>query len=294
LGSSPEVQRLVGYLKERLGFSSARRECLVCSSPKIAQGVAADREGSWLAFFCKECAPHLTVRSNAQVPVRWPVALSGNHSTRLNMLPIYKRCHSCRRFATFGMPPEPGVCKRREIHCKIHKTEAEVDVVHRPRLCQHWEGCTRRPSFNVAGSLTPKFCKLHRLEEHVDVIHHRRCKWRGGGGNAERCHRSPLFGSKGRTEASWCGLHRAKTNVFIGRCKCRHSGCAETACFGNITDGQVVHCTHHRSPGEVDLVSIPFQQEHSGSVRQKVKKARPKIPIGLHPPLSLDPPTSAS
>ena len=42
----------------------------ICTFSKTAlrQGVsAAALHGSWVAFFCKECAPHLAVRKNAQV-----------------------------------------------------------------------------------------------------------------------------------------------------------------------------------------------------------------------------------
>ena len=44
------------------------RTCWVCKSHSVFQGVASDvQDGDWVAFFCKKCAPHLSVRRNAQV-----------------------------------------------------------------------------------------------------------------------------------------------------------------------------------------------------------------------------------
>jgi hypothetical protein len=169
------------------------RTCMICTTSTVVQGVAADhQDGKWIAFFCKNCAPHLSVRNNAQVPVEWPDTSGSTNATgRFSMLPLYKRCRKCRRFATFG----PQSDKRKELHCKIHKEEGEVDVVHK-KLCEHFEGCTMRPSFSLPGDRFPRFCLLHKQAEHVDVAHVPRCRWRGGEGNKLRCPRVPLYGSK--------------------------------------------------------------------------------------------------
>ena len=48
------------------------RVCMNCASLQVVQGVSAAKlQGRWVAFFCKHCAPHLSVRNNAQVPVVW-------------------------------------------------------------------------------------------------------------------------------------------------------------------------------------------------------------------------------
>ena len=48
------------------------RRCMNCASTQVVQGVSAAKlQGRWVAFFCKHCAPHLSVRNNAQVPVMW-------------------------------------------------------------------------------------------------------------------------------------------------------------------------------------------------------------------------------
>lgn len=286
--------RIARYLLVRLRESIVIRECLVCFSTSIVQGVAAERKGNWVAFFCTKCAPHLSVRRISQVPVRWPALLTGNESIRLSMIPLYKRCHSCRRYATFA---PVGIKARREIHCKMHKLEDEIDVVHRLRKCQHWEGCTSRPSFATKGSSKPKFCKEHRAEDHVDVIHHRRCKWRGGEKNRLRCSRAPLFGSKGRRHAVWCAEHRFKTSIFLAQSKCNAQSCSETAYFGNWTDGVCRHCKLHSDPCEVDVVSTPFQLEsiRGRGGRHVVKRVMVIPPTAsiLHPPYSLDTPFMA-
>jgi hypothetical protein len=118
------------------------RKCMYCQETMVVQGVsAAALNGSWVAFFCRECAPHLSVRKNAQVPVTWG-AEANETLGLLTMLPLYKRCRRCRRWATWGPKTHP----RRALHCKAHKLPLEEDVVHRRHLCQA-ENCTRRPSF---------------------------------------------------------------------------------------------------------------------------------------------------
>ncbi|KAJ1489891.1 hypothetical protein T484DRAFT_1778743 [Baffinella frigidus] len=72
------------------------RKCMYdrmnCQDALAVQGVsAAALNGSWVAFFCKECAPHLAVRKNAQVPVTWG-AEANETLGLLTMLPLYKRC----------------------------------------------------------------------------------------------------------------------------------------------------------------------------------------------------------
>jgi hypothetical protein len=187
-----ESRNLIPH-EEMLRAAAVSRTCMICTSSSVVQGVAADSmDGKWVAFFCKSCAPHLSVRKNAQVPVQWPDADGNTNGTGLfSMLPLYKRCKKCRRFATFGPDTKP----RKELHCKLHKEDGEVDVVHR-KLCEHFEGCTLRPSFSLPGDRFARFCFLHKHADHIDVAHILRCQWRGGEGNKLRCPRVPLYGSK--------------------------------------------------------------------------------------------------
>lgn len=169
------------------------RLCNTCSSPSVIQGVAADHIGGrWIAFFCKHCAPRLGVRQNAQVPVQWPTPNNAtgekNESAKYTMLPLYKRCRKCRRYATYG--PPLGV--RKCMHCRLHMMPGEIDVIHR-KLCQHTEGCTLRPCFSLPGDTMARFCMAHRDKQHVDVVHEGRCRWRGF--LNERCRKRPIFGT---------------------------------------------------------------------------------------------------
>lgn len=50
-------------------------------------------------------------------------AIGANESS-LTMLPLYKRCLRCRRFATYGIPGP----YRRARHCKAHQTPSDKDV----------------------------------------------------------------------------------------------------------------------------------------------------------------------
>ena len=93
------------------------RVCMNCAGPLVVQGVSAAKlQGKWVAFFCKHCAPHLSVRNNAQVPVTW-TGPTANITGDLTMLPLYKRCRRCRRWATFGPSGPVGVKRHITYDC---------------------------------------------------------------------------------------------------------------------------------------------------------------------------------
>ncbi len=45
------------------------RICWICKRGSVFQGIASDdKDGDWVAFFCKRCVPHLSVRRSTQAP----------------------------------------------------------------------------------------------------------------------------------------------------------------------------------------------------------------------------------
>eukprot|EP00288_Rhodomonas_lens_P008506 CAMPEP_0177721248 /NCGR_PEP_ID=MMETSP0484_2-20121128/17045_1 /TAXON_ID=354590 /ORGANISM="Rhodomonas lens, Strain RHODO" /LENGTH=359 /DNA_ID=CAMNT_0019233539 /DNA_START=82 /DNA_END=1161 /DNA_ORIENTATION=+ len=186
------------------------RSCSACGDKKVKQGIASGSlNGTWVAFFCKKCAPHLSVRQQGQVPVSLESSLIspalaeaiGANESSLTMLPLYKRCLRCRRFATYGIPGP----YRRARHCKAHQTPSDKDVVHR-RLCQHADGCTLRPSFGDPSDLLPRFCRKHtRGSAQVNIVH-MRC--RGPMPRGQRCLNPPKFGGPNDPSPTRCEQHR--------------------------------------------------------------------------------------
>mmetsp|Transcript_12992 Transcript_12992/g.25942 ORF Transcript_12992/g.25942 Transcript_12992/m.25942 type:complete len:421 (+) Transcript_12992:267-1529(+) len=189
------------------------RACSSCGDSRVKQGISsAVMNGVWVAFFCKTCAPHLSVRHHGQVPVSLsqnrlsPAPIHGGNES-LTMLPLYKRCFRCRRWATFGIPGPV----RRVRHCKEHASPSDKDVVHK-RLCQHKEGCKLRPVFGRRADRLPSFCRKHRLNTHVDIVH-LRCRARLP--NRQRCIQPPVFGHPSDSSPTRCWLHKESHHVTV-------------------------------------------------------------------------------
>ena len=52
------------------GMDADVRACWICMRGAVFQGIASDHEdGRWVAFFCKNCVPHLSVRHATRVLV---------------------------------------------------------------------------------------------------------------------------------------------------------------------------------------------------------------------------------
>jgi hypothetical protein len=171
----------------------AERTCMNCAATRVVQGVSAARlQGQWVAFFCKHCAPHLSVRNHAQVPVVW-TGPAANMTGELTMLPLYKRCRRCRRWATFGVKGASGERRGVKLHCRAHAPPSQVPV-HR-RVCAA-ANCTKRPSFAAVGDSLPLRCKTHKLLTDMDVTHSRCRHSEIQEGVRVRCWRMPTYGYK--------------------------------------------------------------------------------------------------
>ena len=235
-----------------------QRVCMNCGGERVVQGVSAAKlGGKWVAYFCKHCAPHLSVRNNAQVPVTW-TGPTANITGDLTMLPLYKRCQRCRKWATFG-PPGPRGVKR---HCHSHAIASEVPV-HR-RKCEAPE-CKKRPSFAPVGDSLPLRCATHKRTRDMDVSHSRCLHRDFKGSTTIRCWRTPTYGFKdSKTDASgkrtgppgggapqMCWEHKSvdMVQVFVG--KCRHKGCSDAPLYARPAERKLSFCEKHRREGDV-------------------------------------------
>ena len=235
-----------------------RRICMNCGGQLVVQGVSAAKLGGlWVAFFCKHCAPHLSVRNNAQVPVTW-TGPTANITGDLTMLPLYKRCQRCRKWATFGPPGARGV----KLHCRSHALESDVPV-HR-RKCEAPD-CKKRPSFAPVGDSIPLRCASHKHSSDMDVSHSRCLHRESKGTTSIRCWRTPTYGYKeahkgasakraggaGGGVPQMCWEHKSAdmVQVFVGTC--RHKGCTAAPLYARPAERKLSFCGQHRREGDV-------------------------------------------
>ena len=251
------------------------RQCMNCGGPQVVQGVSAAKlQGRWVAFFCRHCSPHLSVRNNAQVPVTW-TGPAANITGDLTMLPLYKRCRRCRRWATFGTATAGGPASKR--HCKMHAPPGERPV-HR-RACEA-QNCTKRPSYAAVGAQLPLRCAAHKLKSDMDICHSR-CLHRdkSEGGTTRRCWRVPTYGYKEWREGlskfgresrfgggaaapgvpQLCWQHKAQGMEKVVTIVCRQPGCSSIALYARPTERKLFYCEAHRRDGD------EFQGEHEAS-----------------------------
>uniref|UniRef100_A0A7S4KBH4 Uncharacterized protein n=1 Tax=Guillardia theta TaxID=55529 RepID=A0A7S4KBH4_GUITH len=244
---------------------SKGRVCVGCSDSKIVQGISAENlDGKWIAFYCKHCAPHLSVRKGAQVPVQWPGISS--RTGQLTMLPLYKRCFDCRRFATYG---EPGPVRRTK-HCKLHALPTEVDVVHK-RKCDH-QGCPLRATYSKPGAIHPTKCSKHKENDYVDVVH-QRCRYKPpGGGRQSGCANFPLYGMKTDSTARMCWQHREPGMILLFNMRCRYPLCQRKPTHGKPTDKITTCCEEHKGPEDIRMNSLFVAKETSGLTRDTPRR----------------------
>lgn len=235
------------------------RVCMNCAGSQVVQGISAAKlKGVWVAFFCRQCSPHLSVRNNAQVPVMW-TGPTANITGDLTMLPLYKRCRRCRRWAGFGPPGVRGV-KR---HCRSHAPPSEVPV-HR-RECGA-PGCKKRPSFAAVGEGLPLRCAMHKTRSDMDVSHSR-CIYRTvKDGASVRCWRVPTYGFKqgrsgGQTRSGksldgtgiprMCWEHTSEGMVQVLFGKCRQKDCKSHPIYARPAERKLSYCKEHHRDGDV-------------------------------------------
>ncbi|CAN0441025.1 unnamed protein product, partial [Scytosiphon promiscuus] len=111
-----------------------------------------------------------------------------------------------------------------------------VDVCS--RQCSY-ESCRKRPTFNIAGSMTASYCKQHAGDGMVDV-RSKRC-------SHDACSRIPLWGVLSVGSGSVCADHKGDLptgQVINFRVKCKVVGCSKMSRWG-IAGEQPTRCPEH-------------------------------------------------
>lgn len=134
-------------------------------------------------------------------------------------------------------------------HCKTHKEDGMVDVVH--KRCQYI-GCNKRPNFGHDGlSRNAIYCKIHKEDGMVDIMN-KRCLHTG-------CNKQPHYGLKdGRSkDAIYCTIHKKDGMVDISHKKCIHTECTKIPIYGPVGGSRkdAVYCKTHKEVRMVDVVN---------------------------------------
>eukprot|EP00960_Hanusia_phi_P033566 750516-Hanusia_phi.AAC.1 len=157
---------------------------------------------------------------------------------------LHGRCLQCTRSAVFGQPAsmrsKPLSLRSPPTHCKLHRLEGEVDVVH--AVCEV-VGCNKQSVYGEDGE-SPMRCSQHK-EQGDTSFGKKTCKQPG-------CPRTPSFGDPKDRKAVCCAKHRAPGHVALRTSKCLFASCSKVPSYGK-EGGKPVFCASHRGPEHVDL-----------------------------------------
>ncbi|CAN0041536.1 unnamed protein product [Pylaiella littoralis] len=118
-----------------------------------------------------------------------------------------------------------------------------VDVKN--KRCTH-RGCTKQPSYGVAGTKTAEFCSGHAKGGMVNVFK-KKCTHRG-------CTKRPSYGVAGTKTAEFCSEHTTDGMVDVCKKRCSQPGCTTLPRFG-VSGGIRTFCARHAEGGMVDVTA---------------------------------------
>ena len=122
-------------------------------------------------------------------------------------------------------------------YCTQHAPDGMVNV--RYRLCTT-EGCSKIPSFRMAGTKTAEYCTQHAPGGMANV---RNIKC-----TTEGCGKEPSFGVAGTKMAKYCTQHAPDGMVNVMRKMCTTKGSGLMCSFGVADTKTAEHCVQHNVP----------------------------------------------
>eukprot|EP00903_Cladosiphon_okamuranus_P013020 g12148.t1 len=115
-----------------------------------------------------------------------------------------------------------------------------IDLVD--KKCAH-PGCTKRPSFGLAGTNKREFCTEHGKEGMIHLIS-KKCAHQG-------CIAQPLYGVAGSKKREFCSKRAKQGMVDLHRKKCAQLDCSKYPSFGLVGTKKRVVCREHAEDGMV-------------------------------------------
>lgn len=156
-----------------------------------------------------------------------------------------RRCETCGKHATFGLPNE-----RKRQWCGAHKPDGAEDLATRRCEC-----CSKAAAFGLPHERKRRWCKAHAVEGAVDVAT-KRC---------ERCDTIAIYGLPDVRKRRWCTAHKPEGAIYLNY-QCTHEKCMRQPSFGMPGDVRASWCVHHKVPGAVNVISK--RCEHPGCTVQ--------------------------
>ncbi|CAM9224280.1 unnamed protein product, partial [Sphacelaria rigidula] len=141
-----------------------------------------------------------------------------------------------------GLPYALIVCKKAEF-CSQHARAGMVDVVN--KKCND-DGCSKTPSFCLAGGKNVKFCARYARAGMVDVVT-KKCDHEG-------CSKKPSYDVAGSKTAKFCSQHARAGMVHVVRYKSSREGCLKLDILKDDNRDKAKLCRQHPTAHEAATV----------------------------------------
>ena len=144
-------------------------------------------------------------------------------------------------------------------------------------MCLH-PGCTKQPSFGVAGTKKRKFCAGHAKEGMVNLIN-KKCAHQG-------CSKVPSFSLAGTMKRESCAGHAKAGMIDLMRKKRAHPGCTKQPSFGVAGTKKKGFCAGHATEG---IVNLKYATDHvylgqgrrGGPAGSPISTGVPTVPLAV-------------
>ncbi|CAM9611848.1 unnamed protein product [Ascophyllum nodosum] len=118
------------------------------------------------------------------------------------------------------------------------------------------EGCSKQPSFGVAGTQTVMYCAQHASDGMANVCS-RKCRTEG-------CGEKSSFGVAGAETGGYCARHAPDGMVNVCSRKCSTEGCGKKTSFGVAGKKTGEYFVQHATDGVVNVKSRKYRTEVCG------------------------------
>lgn len=113
------------------------------------------------------------------------------------------------------------------------------------KSCLH-ESCTKKPSFNIAGSKAAVYCMQHALDGMMN-IRSKRC-------SSDSCMKHPCYNVEGSKTPVYCKRHALDGMVNVVNKRCSRDSCTKRPNYNVEGSKKGAYCKQHADDGMVDVI----------------------------------------
>ena len=108
-----------------------------------------------------------------------------------------------------------------------------------------FNGCKKRPTFNLPTETKAIYCFEHKKENMIDVKH-KQCQENG-------CNKHPTFNLPTESKAIYCFEHKKENMINVKDKRCQENGCDKIPTFNLPTGTRAIYCFEHKKENMINV-----------------------------------------